>query len=191
MANKPVTIEISARHVHLSAADLAHLFGEGYTLAFKRALGQPGQFLSEERLHVEGPKGAFDSVAILGPTRAFTQVELSLSDARVLGIDLPVRASGDVKGSAGIKLIGPKGALVLKEGAIAAKRHLHLSPADATRFLLRDRQTVSVRVDGPRALVFDEVLVRVSAAFHTVMHIDVDEANAAGLTGPTEANILL
>lgn len=190
MANKPVQIEISARHVHLSAADLARLFGEGYALTPRRELGQPGQFLAEERLHVEGPKGAFDGVAILGPVRAATQVELSLSDARVLGITLPVRASGDVRGSAGLKLVGPKGALVLKEGAIAARRHIHLSPEDAARYTLHDGQAVSVRVGGPRALVFGEVLVRVSSAYRTAMHVDVDEANAAGLTGPTEAEIL-
>lgn len=190
MANKTVTIEISARHVHLAAADLARLFGEGYALTPKRELGQPGQFLAEERLHVEGPKGAFDSVAILGPVRPLTQVELSLTDARALGVALPVRASGDVRGSAGIKLIGPKGALTLTEGAIAAKRHVHLSPEDAARFSLQDGQTVSVRVGGPRALVFEEVLVRVDPAYRTTMHVDIDEANAAGISGPTQAEIL-
>ncbi|ADU28205.1 PduL/EutD family phosphate acyltransferase [Ethanoligenens harbinense] len=190
MANKTVTIETSARHVHLSAADLARLFGEDYALTPRRALNQPGQFLAEERLHVEGPKGALDGVAILGPVRPATQVELSLGDARALGITVPVRASGDVQGSAGVKLVGPKGALVLKEGAIAARRHIHLSPDDAARYALHDGQVVSVRVGGPRALVFDEVVVRVSSAYNTVMHVDVDEANAAGLTGPTEAEIL-
>lgn len=190
MANKTVTIETSARHVHLSAADLARLFGEDYALTPRRALNQPGQFLAEERLHVEGPKGALDGVAILGPVRPATQVELSLGDARALGITVPVRASGDVQGSAGVKLVGPKGALVLKEGAIAARRHIHLSPDDAARYALHDGQVVSVRVGGPRALVFDEVVVRVSSAYSTVMHVDVDEANAAGLTGPTEAEIL-
>lgn len=190
MASKTIPLEISARHVHLSAADLARLFGEGYALTSKRKLGQLGQYLAEERLHVEGPEGAFDSVAVLGPVRAQTQVELSLTDAYLLGVNLPVRLSGDLVGSAGIKLVGPKGVLNLSEGAIAAKRHVHLSPEDAARFSLQDGQTVSVRVGGPRALVFEEVVVRVSPNYHTVMHIDIDEANAAGLAGPTQAEIL-
>lgn len=191
MADKRVPVEISARHVHLTAEHLNRLFGEGFVLTPRRALSQPGQFLAEERLHVQGPAGAFDSVAILAPMRSVTQVELSLSDGRKLGIDLPVRPSGDIKGSAGVKLIGPKGALILTEGAIAAKRHVHLSPEDAACFGLRNGQIISARISGARALVFEEVQVRVDPAFVSAMHVDVDEANAAGISGPAEAELLI
>ena len=191
MTEKRVPVEISARHIHLTAAALACLFGEGYALTPKRELSQPGQFLAEERLRIEGPKGAFDSVAVLGPARAFTQVELALTDGHHLGLTLPVRASGDIAGSAAVRLVGPKGALSLTEGAIAPMRHVHLFPDSAKRFGLEDGRKIAVRIDGVRALVFENVLVRVSPDYQDTMHIDTDEANAAGLTGPGEAVLLL
>ena len=191
MNNRPIRIEISARHIHLAPAELARLFGEGFALTAHRALSQPGQFLAEERLRVEGSKGAFDSVAVLGPVRGHTQVELAGSDARRLGIDAPVRLSGDIKDSAAVRLVGPKGAVNLAEGAIIAKRHLHLSPADAQTFGLHDGDEAQVRVGTNRSLVFEHVTVRVSADYISMMHIDVDEANAAGLHGASMGELLL
>ncbi len=183
MENMKIIIEGSARHVHVSAGALEALFGNGYALHNKRELSQPGQYLTEEKLRLEGPKGAIDRVSILGPERPDTQIELSYTDARILGLVPPVRESGDIKGSAGLKLVGPAGELTLTEGAIVAKRHLHVIPEDAEKFGLSDKEIVMVRVEGPRALIFDEVVVRVSPKFQTRMHIDFDELNAAGLSG--------
>lgn len=190
MANKPIRIEVSALHIHLAAADLVKLFGEGYVLTPKRALSQPGQYLAEERLRVEGPKGAFDSVAVLGPVREETQVELARSDACHLGLEAPLRLSGDIAGSAGVRLIGPKGAVALAQGAIVARRHIHLSPEDAARLGLADGQDVCVRAGAERAVVFEQVAVRVDTAYKSAMHIDTDEADAAGLAGESTGEIL-
>lgn len=191
MNNRTIRIEISARHIHLAAAELTRLFGEGYALTAHRALSQPGQFLAEERLRVEGPKGAFDSVAVLGPARACTQVELAGSDARRLGIDVPLRLSGDIAGSAAVRLVGPKGAAPLAEGAIIARRHVHLSPEDARVLGLRDGDEVRVRAGSERPVVFERAVVCISPDYISMMHIDVDEANAAGLRGETTGEILL
>ncbi len=178
-----IIIECSARHVHVTKEDLAALFGEGYQLHSKRELSQPGQFACEERVDLVGPRGTLARVSILGPERSATQVELSLTDARALGIQVPVRESGDVKGSAPLKLVGPAGEVELKEGAIAAKRHLHLTPEVAEKYGLKDKDIVSVQVGGERGLSFGETVVRVSEKFNPRMHVDVDEFNAAGLSG--------
>ncbi len=185
-----VIVEISARHVHLTQKDLETLFGPGAKLTEKRPLSQPGQFLSEERVVLCGPKGKMERVAILGPTRSATQVELSLTDARALGVEAPIRESGDVAGSGSIKIIGPCGELDIPEGVIIAKRHIHVTPEDAAAFGLQDKQVVSVRVGGPRGLTFGEVVVRVSEKFQTRMHIDFDEANAAAISKEVEGEIL-
>ena len=185
-----VTVETSARHVHLSVKDLNLLFGEGQTLTFKRALSQPNQFLSEERVKIVGPKSEMDRVAILGPVRPSTQIELSLTDARALGVEAPIRESGDVKGSGTMKIVGPKGEIELAEGVIIAKRHIHITPEDAEKFGVKNQQIVKVKVNGARALIFDETVVRVSANFKTAMHVDVDEANAAGISGTTDGEII-
>ena len=140
-----ILIEGSARHAHVTQGDLETLFGAGYALRVKRELSQPGEFLSEEKLRVEGPKGAIDRVSILGPVRRATQVELSLTDTRVLGLDAPVRESGDVEGSAPIRLIGPAGSVDLTQGAIVAKRHVHLRPQDAEAIGVVNKQIISVR----------------------------------------------
>lgn len=190
MANT-VIIETSARHVHLTTADLAVLFGEGSSLTPKRDLSQPGQYLSEERVRIEGSKSGFDRTAILGPVRGATQVEVSFTDARALGVEAPVRESGDVKGSAGIKIVGPKGTIDITEGVIVAKRHIHVTPEDAEKFGVKNKQIVKVKVGGDRGLIFDEVVVRVSPNFRTFMHIDFDEANAAGICGNVEGEIIL
>ncbi|MBQ9428692.1 MAG: phosphate propanoyltransferase [Clostridia bacterium] len=173
-------VETSARHVHLTEADIETLFGKGATLTNKKDLSQPGQFACEERVTLVGPKKQIDRVSILGPARKATQVELSFTDARTLGISAPVRESGDIKGSAPLKLIGPAGEIEIAEGAIIAKRHIHMTPADAERFGVKDKDIVSVKLDSAdRSTIFGDVVVRVSDNFALAMHIDTDEANAA------------
>lgn len=178
--NRTVLVETSARHIHVSRQALDALFGEGYALTPKKDLSQPGQFACEERVQVIGPKGSFPAVSILGPIRPETQIELSASDARAIGISAPVRESGDLEGSAPCKIVGPKGEVALERGVIVAKRHIHATPEDAERYGLKDKQVVSVRVDSPaRALVFGDVVVRISPNYALAMHIDTDESNAA------------
>jgi len=182
-----IGLETSARHVHLSRKDADILFGEGYEFKHKRELSQPGQFIEEERVRLEGPKGVFPSVGILGPVRRATQVEITLTDARMLGVAAPVRESGDVKGSAGIRIIGPKGQIDLEEGVIIAKRHIHITPETAKEWGVQEKEIVKIKVENTgRALIFDDVVVRISPDFINSMHLDVDEANAAGLTGGEE-----
>ena len=176
--NGPIPIELSARHVHLSEKDCLALFGG--PLTFVRELSQPGQFLAKERVRLIGPKGVMDNVAVLGPARSSSQVELSKTDARILGIDAPVRQSGDVAGSPGLLLASDKGIVGIKEGAIVASRHIHMTTADAARLGLQDNDMVSVRLASERPMVFEEVLVRVSDKFALAMHIDADEGNASG-----------
>lgn len=178
-----VLVETSARHVHLSEKDLAILFGEGHTLTNVKDLSQPGQFACEERVTVVGPKRSLERVSVLGPTRKDTQVELSLTDARSIGVKAPVRESGDVAGSGACKLAGPCGEVELDEGVIIAKRHIHATPEDAQRLGLQDKEVVEVAVkSNGRSLVFDDVVVRVSPSYAWAMHIDTDESNAAGVT---------
>ncbi len=184
-----ILIETSARHIHLSQEHLDILFGAGHQLTHKKDLSQPGQFACEERVTVVGPKKELKNVSILGPVRKSTQVELSLTDARSIGIVAPVRESGDVASSAGCKLVGPAGEVELTEGVIAAKRHIHITPEDAQSFGVADKEIVKVKVDtNGRSLVFDDVVVRVSASYATAMHIDTDESNACG--GAKEGEIV-
>lgn len=185
-----VLVESSARHAHVTKEHLAVLFGEGHELHNKRELSQPGQYLTEEKIRIEGPRGAIDKVSILGPERPATQVEISFTDARVLGITPPVRESGDIAGSAAVKLVGPAGSVELAEGAIVAKRHIHLTPKVADEAGLKDKQIVSVKIGGDRGLVFNEVVCRVHANFAPAMHIDYDESNAAGLGGEVFGEVL-
>ena len=177
---KEVLVETSARHVHVTREALDILFGEGYELTKKKDLSQPGQFACEERVAVVGEKSQFPAVSILGPIRPACQVELSLTDARSIGVTAPVRESGDIEGSGSCKLVGPKGEVELECGVIAAKRHIHATPEDAEKYGLSDKQIVKVKVAsaGGRALVFDDVVIRVSPKFALAMHIDTDEANA-------------
>ena len=177
-----VLVETSARHVHLSQEDLETLFGEGYQLTNKKDLSQPGQFACTERVDVVGTKKTMPGVTILGPVRPETQVELSLTDARSIGVDTPIRESGDIAGSGACKLVGPKGEVELAQGVIAAKRHIHMTPADAEEFGVQDKDVVSVKIDSDgRALMFGDVVVRVSPKYALAMHIDTDESNAAGV----------
>lgn len=189
--NKPVLVETSARHVHVSRRVLDILFGEGYELTVKKDLSQPGQYACEERVQVIGPKSSFPAVSILGPVRPETQVELSAGDARSIGVKAPIRESGDLEGSAGCKLVGPKGEVELKDGVIIAKRHIHMTPEDAEKYGLEDKQVVSVRVDtAERSLIFGDVVVRVSPKYALAMHIDTDESNAACCTPGLMGDIL-
>ena len=181
--DKKVLVETSARHVHVSRRVLDILFGEGYELTKKKDLSQPGQYACEERVAVIGPKSSFPAVSILGPVRPETQVELSAGDARSIGVKAPVRESGDLEGSAGCKIVGPKGEVELKDGVIVAKRHIHMTPEDAEKYSLSDKQVVSVKIESDgRSLIFGDVVVRVSSSYALAMHIDTDESNAAGCT---------
>lgn len=174
-----ILVETSARHIHITENDLKKLFGQDAELTKKKDLSQPGQFACNERVAVIGTKGQFPAVSILGPVRPATQVEISASDARTLGVSAPVRESGDIAGSAPCKLVGPKGEVEISEGVIVAKRHIHMTPADAENFGVKDKDVVSVKIDSPeRSLIFGDVVVRVSEKFALAMHIDTDESNA-------------
>ena len=186
-----VTVETSARHVHLTEQDIAILFGEGHKLTVKKMLSQPGEFACEERVDIIGPKKEIKNIIILGPARKATQVEVSLTDARTLGIDTPIRESGDVAGSGACKLVGPAGEIELSEGVIVAKRHVHLRPEDAENFGVEDKETVQVRITNTgRETIFGDVVIRVRDSFMPYMHIDTDEANACGANGNVEGDIL-
>ncbi len=186
---RKIMIETSARHVHVSKADLDTLFGPGHELHIKKGLSQPGQYASEERVSLVGPKKEITGVMILGPCRGATQVEISLTDARALGVAAPVRESGDVAGSGAIKVVGPKGEIELSEGCVAAKRHAHLDTKTAAEWGIENGANIKIACGANgRRLVFDDVVARVSDSFAPAVHLDTDEANAAG--GPTEGEIL-
>ena len=184
-----VELEASGRHVHVTKEQALTLFG--HPLTPKRPLSQPGQYLSNERVTVIGPKGQFENVAVLGPERKEGQVEVSLTDARALGIDAPIRQSGNVAGTPGAVLIGPNGRVTLAQGVIAAQRHIHLTPEDATRFGVQDKQSVKLKTYTDRPLIFEDVVVRVSKDFATYAHLDYDEANACGFRKGDLGRILL
>ena len=173
-----VPLEASGRHVHITKEQAVTLFGHGLTP--DRPLSQPGQYLCKERINVLGPKGEFKNVAVLGPERKEAQVEISLTDGKTLGIQPPVRLSGDVKNSPGCKLVGPNGAVTIQQGVIAAQRHIHLTPADGKRFGVQDKQVVKLQTFTDRPVVFEDVVVRISADFAAAAHLDYDEANACG-----------
>ena len=186
---KKFIVETSARHIHVTKETLATLFGKDAELHNKKNLSQPGQFACEEKVTLVGPKGQV-TVSILGPCRKADQAELSFTDARTLGITVPVRESGDVAGSPGLKLVGPCGEVEMKEGAIAAKRHIHMTPADAANFGVKDKDIVSVKLNTARPLIFGDVVVRVSENFALAMHIDTDECNAAAAFGEVYGEIV-
>lgn len=189
MENK-ILVETSARHVHLTTEAVEALFGKGYKLTVKKPLSQPGQYACEERVTVVGPKKEIANVIILGPERKACQVEVSLTDARTLGVCAPVRESGDVAGSAGCKLVGPAGEYEISEGVIAAKRHIHLTPEAAADLGVADKEIVRVALDTERSLVFGDVVIRVSDKFAPAMHIDTDESNAACAFGTCYGKII-
>ena len=183
-----VEMEASGRHVHLTRQQIQTLFGHDLTPV--KPLSQPGQFAAKERLDLIGPKGQLKNVAVLGPARKEAQVEISLTDARGLGLTVPVRQSGHVSGSPGITLVGPAGTVAISQGVIAAQRHIHLTPADACRFRVTDQQTVKLQTFTSRPLVFEDVVVRVSPEFASRVHLDYDEANACGFVPGDYGRIL-
>lgn len=185
-------VETSARHVHVSQEVLEVLFGAGATLTHKKDLSQPGQYACEERVTIVGPKKELPNVSILGPVRPATQVELSATDARSIGIDAPIRESGDVASSGACKIVGPKGEVEISEGVIVAKRHIHLTPADAEELNVKDKDIVWVKVQTPeRSAILGDVVVRVSDKFARAMHIDTDESNAIGAPRNLEGEIVI
>ena len=186
-----VLVETSARHVHLTQEHIEALFGKGATLTHKKDLSQPGQFACEERVTVVGPKKSIPNVIILGPARKATQVEVSFTDTRTLGVSAPVRESGDVAGSPGIKLVGPAGEVDIAEGVIVAKRHIHFTPEDAAEYGVSDKEIVKLKIESnDRTTVFDDVVVRVNPNFAAAVHLDTDEANAACAFGECYGEIV-
>lgn len=186
-----IVVGVSNRHVHLSHEDLEKLFGEGYELTPLRPLGQPGQYASEECVELIGPKGSFAKVRILGPVRKNSQVEISRTDSFKLGVTPPVRDSGDIEGTPGIRIKGPLGEIELEKGVIIAKRHIHMLPSDADLYGVKDKDLVSVYFDKEgRKLIFQDVLIRVSEKFALEFHVDIDEANAALLNNGDQVKIV-
>ncbi|MHA1449583.1 MAG: phosphate propanoyltransferase [Candidatus Hodarchaeales archaeon] len=176
-----IPVALSARHVHINQDDFFKLFGSGAKLHELRPLSQPGQFAAEETVDLVGPKRVLYGVRILGPFRSNTQVEISRSDGYVLGVNPPIRISGNIKGTPGIKMIGPHGAIEIDEGVICSSRHIHMTPEDAIRYGVKDRQVVAVRFPGKRAGILEEVVIRVNPQYSTEFHLDLDEGNALGL----------
>jgi putative phosphotransacetylase len=190
MEKKMLPVGLSNRHIHVSQADLDVLFGKGYELKKFKDLSQPGQYAAEEKVDIVGTKGTLKGVRILGPVRKETQIEISLADGFVLGVNPPVRDSGDLIDSPGAKVVGPMGEVVLEKGVIAAARHIHMHTSDAENFGVVDKEVVSVKVEGKRGLVFDNVLVRVNKEYALEMHVDVEEGNAAGLKNGTMVELI-
>lgn len=178
---KTLPIALSNRHIHLSKEDLEKLFGRGYELTKLKNLSQPGQYACEEKVDAIGPKGEIKGVRVLGPTRDTTQIEISVSDAFALGVSPEIRDSGKIHDTPGLKLVGPKGDTSIDEGVIIAARHIHMNSKDAKAFGVEDEDRVSIKVEGPRGLTFDEVLVRVNDDYALEMHVDVEEGNASGV----------
>lgn len=191
MSKEKVLVEVSARHAHLSEQDLETLFGKGYKLTPKKELSQPGQFACEEKISIKGSRGEM-KMSVLGPTRKSTQIELSLTDARTVGVAAMIRESGDIADTNGIVIAGPCGEIEIKEGVIAAKRHIHMTKKDAEYYGVENGQIVSVKVETPeRTTTFGDTVVRVSDSYALAMHIDTDEANAAGVSGSAMGEIIL
>lgn len=185
-----IEVEASGRHVHLSEKDIEKLFGANYKLTKIKDLSQPGQFACKERVTIKGPKGSIKNVVVLGPARAETQVEVSLTDSLALGVKPPIKMSGELLDTPGITIESDKGEVNLDRGLIAAKRHIHVSKEDAKKFEVKDNDLVKVKVFGERPLIFDDVVIRVSEDYTTFMHIDYDEANACGFKSGTFARII-
>lgn len=181
-----ITVGVSNKHAHLTQEQIEVLFGEGFELTFFRKIKQPDEFVSNEKIQVVGPKGSLRDVRIMGPERAKAQIEMTLTNAREIGVHAAVRVSADVEKTDGVKLVGPKGDVDLKEGVIASVRHLHMTPEEAELLGLKDRQRVSIETMGERGVIFKNVIVRIDPLFSLEFHIDTDEANGAGLNSGDE-----
>ena len=191
MSKEKILIEVSARHVHVTTEDLETLFGKGYQLTPKKDLSQPGQYAAAERVDLVGPRSTLKNVSILGPVRAASQVEVSMSDARTLGLNPSIRESGNIDGTIGVQLVGPVGSVTLDKGLIVAKRHVHLTPEAAEAQGVVNGQVVEIKVQtDDRSMTFGDVVIRVSEKFAPAMHIDTDEANAAGITSTAWGEIV-
>lgn len=188
--SKIVPVGVSARHIHLTQEHIEALFGQGYQLTEFKPLSQPGQFAANETVAVIGPKGQFDKVRILGPARPASQLEISRTDSFAIGVKAPVRESGNIDGTPGVKITGPAGEVELQEGVIVAARHIHFHTSDAEQWGIKDKQLLKVRLSGERGLVLENVIARVSEHFALDMHIDTDEANAAGANNGDTAEII-
>ena len=191
MSKEKILIEVSARHVHVTTEDLETLFGKGYQLTPKKDLSQPGQYAAAERVDLVGPRSTIKNVSILGPVRSASQVEVSMSDARTLGLNPAIRESGNIEGTIGVQLVGPAGTVTLEKGLIVAKRHVHLTPVAAEAQGVVNGQVVEIKVHTEdRSMTFGDVVIRVSDKFAPAMHIDTDEANAAGITSTAWGEIV-
>lgn len=192
LSGLPIPIAVSARHAHLSQATIERLFGPRYALTPRSELSQTGQFSAKEAVSLIGPRGRIDDVRVIGPSRIRDQIEISRSDEFLLGVDAPMRLSGDLENSPGIIVEGPQGRVELTKGVIVALRHIHMSPADAVLFGVEDHEKVAVRVDSrERDLIFEDVIVRIDPSFRLQLHLDTDEANAAGIDQRTTAMLIL
>lgn len=185
-----ITVGISNHHAHLTKEQIEVLFGKGYELTFFRKIKQPDEFVSNEKIDVIGPKSTLKGVRILGPAREKAQIEMTLTDAREIGVEAMIRVSSHVEGSSGVTLVGPAGSYVLKEGVIAAVRHLHMTPQEAQTLGLKENQWVSIETTGDRAVIFKNVIVRIDDLFSLELHLDTDEANAAGLKNGDEVTLI-
>ncbi len=183
-------VGLSNKHLHLKSEDIEALFGKGHALTPKKDLKQPGQFACEEKVDIVGPKGTLKGIRILGPARSETQVELAMTDARAIGVTAPVRESGKLDGTPGVKLVGPAGEVALDHGAIIALRHIHLSPEQAAEAGVKDKEIVSIKFEGERGVVFNNVLVRSGSGHESEIHLDTDEGNAAGLSNGALGEII-
>lgn len=191
-AAQTIPVAISARHVHLTADNIDRLFGPGHPLHTRKALSQPGEFAAEETVTLVGPRGSIPKVRVVGPAREDDQVEISRTDEMILGLDAPVRVSGDLKATPGITLLGPAGQVTLTHGVVLAQRHVHMSPTDAQRLGVKNGQIVQVLIHSPhRSLIFGDVVVRVSAHYALELHLDTDEGNAAGVMPGEQATLLV
>ena len=192
IAEQSIPVAISARHVHLTPASITRLFGADHPLHTRKPLAQQEQYAAEESVTLVGPKGSIAHVRVVGPAREQDQVEISRTDEMTLGLDAPIRISGELEDTPGITLIGPAGKLTLGHGVVLAQRHVHMSPADAQRLGLHDRQIVQAALRSPhRSLVFNDVVVRVSSHYALELHLDTDEGNAAGVQAGDRATLLL
>lgn len=191
MSKKKIPIALSNRHLHISREHLDILFGTGYELKKLKDLKQPGQYAAEEKVDLVGPKGTIKGVRVLGPVRNKTQIEISFADSFVLGIKPPVRDSGDLVNSPGVKIVGPSGEVEIEEGVIAAARHIHMTPDIAEEWGVKDKDTVNVRTGGVRSIIFENVLVRVNQEYALEMHVDLEEGNGAGIHNNDEVEVMI